>query len=245
MATWVSLVVAAAERAQLPHVACSEWSLATHVRDSAPDSSKHSSFHSELDSSALLVERTVLWFGAAPRVDAMLGQWQFGSLGDVRRASQRICGCKHEPGTSAPSLRILHHVRMCSGLQRRQYSAPFVADVLGVAHAPRRLARAGVVVEDVPESNALVSTSSTGMKGQAAGAESALAWGPGAGCCDAGHHAAAAMAQWAAPPGAAPLRIEGGSPGPAAQAKNLGRGESRPWPRPLDGSPADSDAAAV
>ena len=32
----------------------------------------------------------------------------------------------------------------------------FLADVLGVAHAPRRLARAGVVVEAVPESNALV-----------------------------------------------------------------------------------------
>ena len=55
MATWVSLVVAAAERAQLPHVACSEWSLATHVRDSVPESSKHSSFRSELDSSALLL----------------------------------------------------------------------------------------------------------------------------------------------------------------------------------------------
>ena len=38
-----------------------------------------------------------------------------------------------------------------------QYTTLFVADVLGVAHAPRRLARAGVVVEDVPESNALVS----------------------------------------------------------------------------------------
>ena len=38
-----------------------------------------------------------------------------------------------------------------------QYTTLFVADVLGVAHAPRRLARAGVVVEAVPESNALVS----------------------------------------------------------------------------------------
>ena len=38
-----------------------------------------------------------------------------------------------------------------------QYNTLFVADVLGVAHAPRRLARAGVVVEDVPEANALVS----------------------------------------------------------------------------------------
>jgi hypothetical protein len=38
-----------------------------------------------------------------------------------------------------------------------QYNTLFVADVLGVAHAPRRLARAGVVVEAVPESNALVS----------------------------------------------------------------------------------------
>jgi hypothetical protein len=32
MAVWVPLVVAAAKKWQMAHVACSEWSLATHVR---------------------------------------------------------------------------------------------------------------------------------------------------------------------------------------------------------------------
>jgi len=155
MATWVPLVVAAAERAQLPHVACSEWSLATHVRDSAPESSKHSSFRSELDSSALLLSSArccgmVQHHESTPCLANALSvmyEEQVSAFAAANMSQARTHARLHFATTPHPNV-----------LRRAaQYTTLFVADVLGVAHAPRRLARAGVVVEAVPESNALVS----------------------------------------------------------------------------------------
>ena len=114
MATWVSLVVAAAERAQLPHVACSEWSLATHVRDSAPESSRHSSFRSELDSSALLLS-SARCCGMVQHHESTPCLANALSVMYEEQVSAFAAANMSQARAHAPSLRILHHIRMCPG----------------------------------------------------------------------------------------------------------------------------------